>query len=80
MNFPLPVWKGQMIISKCEKSRDDSVWSHQQFHDPKSRAQTVDQAAKDRWDDDGGPPAVLERTSTIAERSPVQCAGKSAIP
>jgi hypothetical protein len=44
-----------VIISKYGKSYDTSDGSEQHFEDSTRRAQSVAQAANQRWDDDGGP-------------------------
>ena len=51
-----------MIVSKNGKTYDTSDGSEQQFHEPPARNLTAGQAAKERWEDEGGPlndPAVV---------------------
>jgi hypothetical protein len=44
-----------MIISKYSKSYDTADGSEQHFHDPIRRGQSGGNAARERWEDDGGP-------------------------
>ena len=57
-----------MIVSKYNKSYDTSDGSEQQCGKPPRRAQSKGLAARDRWNDDGGP--VSDEPAFVAGEKP----------
>jgi hypothetical protein len=56
-----------VIISKYGKSYDTADGSEQQFDAPASRVQTAGQAARQRWEDDGGPLYIQPPVSAMGD-------------
>ena len=56
-----------MIISKYETSYDTPDGSEQHFEDPARPVQSAGQAARERWEDDGGPLSDQPRDFLIGE-------------